>query len=100
MSKSSSRPPASPFRLSTTIEASSKFAAENSREEPVSIACVIRGAFASFSNTAIIAEVSMTITAAGRARHNREFRQPSAYRDQAGPHIACRFQEARQQDFV
>jgi hypothetical protein len=39
----------SPFRLSITIEASSRFAAERRRGDLVSISCATRAAFASFN---------------------------------------------------
>jgi len=99
VNKSSSRPPASPLRLSITIEASGRFAAEIRGGDPVSIACATRAAVASFNSTAMIAEVSMTISMAAYSHRSRGSRRPAGCRDQARPRSACRFRGFRRRGF-
>ena len=84
------------FALSALIR--SRFPRVCRREqarELVSINCAMRAAVASFNSTATIAEVSMTIRRAARAGHSRGSHWPSAYRDPAATHSACRFRGFR-----
>jgi hypothetical protein len=66
------------LRLSITIDVSNRFATESSRGEPASIACAIRIAVDSFSKTAMIAEVSITISVVRRFDHSQGSRRRAA----------------------
>src|ERR1700730_10848212 len=83
-----------------TIDASRKFAADRRRGEQDSIARAMPTAFASFSSTAMMAEVSITINEAAHTRHSPESRLGSAYRDPARTRNACRFPGFQRQGCV
>ena len=71
--------PVCPWRDSRTIEASRKEAADVRRTAAAAIALVNEGRSGSSCRIARKADVSMTISGEGRARHTREYRQRAVH---------------------